>query len=176
MEFDESALKSSHSPLIPVNSGTRSLLADRGEIIRPLQGFDQHQARAEQGDLQALAEEQECKRKLNQALRMEEAVWKQRLRVKWLAEGDKNTSFFHSMTKFRQAKRHTRVISSGGRDFTDTSHILQVCSDYFKNLLGQDEANGSIFSDIEEGDMVGDYKNESLIQSLCQKPNSTGLS
>lgn len=37
------------------------------------------------------------------ALKYEESYWKEKSRVKWLAEGDKNTSFFHKIAKQRSA-------------------------------------------------------------------------
>ena len=43
-----------------------------------------------------LNKEQAVKDKLNRLLEKEELFWKQRSRVNWLKEGDRNTAFFHS--------------------------------------------------------------------------------
>ena len=44
---------------------------------------------------QTLGEESSLKEELNILLEREETYWKQRSRIQWLKEGDKNTAFFH---------------------------------------------------------------------------------
>ena len=40
--------------------------------------------------------------KLWKALRIEESLWRQKSRVRWLKESDRNTSFFHSVAMRRR--------------------------------------------------------------------------
>ncbi|XP_057425984.1 uncharacterized protein LOC130719378 [Lotus japonicus] len=40
-----------------------------------------------------------------QEYRKEEYRWRQKARVRWLREGDRNTSFFHSISKIRKSKK-----------------------------------------------------------------------
>ncbi|XP_071940009.1 uncharacterized protein [Coffea arabica] len=47
--------------------------------------------------------------RLSRALAMEEALWKQRSRVKWLQLGDRNTRFFYSVVK----QRHMQAVIHG---------------------------------------------------------------
>lgn len=47
-----------------------------------------------------------AKDKLNELLYQEEAYWKQRAKMFWLAEGDENTKFFHSNASARKKSSH----------------------------------------------------------------------
>ena len=44
---------------------------------------------------------------LSQLWDMEESRWKQKSRIQWLNEGDKNTAFFHAATL--QRRRYNRI-------------------------------------------------------------------
>ncbi|XP_039023543.1 uncharacterized protein LOC120156226 [Hibiscus syriacus] len=45
-----------------------------------------------------------CKIQLWDSLRAQEYLWRQKLRISWLKEGDRNSSFFHRVVKFRAKK------------------------------------------------------------------------
>lgn len=45
-----------------------------------------------------------------QTLLQEETFWRQKSRVKWLAEGEKNTKFFHLTVMQRKRRSHIRRI------------------------------------------------------------------
>ena len=46
----------------------------------------------------------EALKELSDALKAEEMFWKQKSRVFWLREGDRNTIFFHALTKQRRVR------------------------------------------------------------------------
>jgi hypothetical protein len=76
---------------------------------------------------------------LDQIYLDEETYWQQRVRLKWLLEGDMNTIFFHMVANNRRRKNlilSLQINDTINFNITDiTSHILG----YFKNLLGNEE-------------------------------------
>lgn len=44
----------------------------------------------------------EALKELSDALKVEEMFWKQKCHIFWLREGDRNTKFFHPLTKKRE--------------------------------------------------------------------------
>lgn len=47
-------------------------------------------------------------KELHEALKTEEIFWRQKSRVLWLREGDRNSKFFHAATKQRRARNRRR--------------------------------------------------------------------
>ncbi|KAI5324876.1 hypothetical protein L3X38_033949 [Prunus dulcis] len=79
--------------------------------------------------------------KLDDLLEKEEIVWKQRSRVQWLPEGDRNTRYFHG--KARQRGRENKI--SGVFDdnncwFDEELGIQRAFIDYFQKLFTSDGA------------------------------------
>lgn len=67
------------------------------------------QAISSRGDSDAdFAKESELQANLSESLRLQELFWKEKSKLNWLAEGDRNTSFFHAMC---QAKRSCSSIT-----------------------------------------------------------------
>lgn len=76
------------------------------------------------------------------ALADEESFWKQRARVKWLHDGDRNTKFFHASTVEKRSRlRITRIKDDAGHWLEEASQISQHAVDFFHNLLTQHSAN-----------------------------------
>ena len=49
-----------------------------------------------------MQQEKSAKIDLDKVLSMEEAFWKEKARIDWHAEGDRNTAFFHRTAKIKQ--------------------------------------------------------------------------
>ncbi|XP_056863970.1 uncharacterized protein LOC108850387 [Raphanus sativus] len=80
---------------------------------------------------------------LLEAYKAEEAFWKQRSRLLWLTLGDKNTGFFHAVSKGRQARnRLTMMESVTGEPLYEEEHIAAEIARYFTEIFTTCGSNG----------------------------------
>ncbi|XP_048599931.1 uncharacterized protein LOC125595422 [Brassica napus] len=85
-------------------------------------------------------------KELSDALKAEEMFWKQKSRVFWLREGDKNTKFFHALTKQRRARNKiTQLLDANGNIVEDEEGLVAIATSYFRQIF-----ESSIPEDIEE--------------------------
>ena len=82
------------------------------------------------------AEIKELRMEVNEVLTREEIMWKQRSRVEWLQNGDRNTKFFHAEASQRWSKNRIEGLkdSEGVCEGATKAIIL----DYFKNIFTSD--------------------------------------
>ena len=67
---------------------------------------------------------QEARAGLKHTLVVKEGFWRQKARVKWLSDGDKNTKFFHTaVTKRRRKSVIYRIRKTNGDWVADESSI-----------------------------------------------------
>ncbi|WZZ22713.1 hypothetical protein YC2023_124100 [Brassica napus] len=79
---------------------------------------------------------QNISEKLNAAYLAEEEYWKQRSRLLWLKLGDRNTGFFHAITKSRKRTNGFSVIErEDGTMVHKEEEIVAVIGEYFENLF-----------------------------------------
>jgi hypothetical protein len=73
--------------------------------------------------------------KLTKVLHQEEVMWRQRSRIQWLSEGDKNTGFFHLRTSQRKKKnRISQLIKDDGTRVTEEMAMGDMENNFYKNL------------------------------------------
>jgi hypothetical protein len=68
-------------------------------------------------------------------LEYEEAFWKEKSRLQWFKEGDRNTAFFHRTCKIRQATNAISMLKKDNLILTDPQDIASHIVDYYKNLF-----------------------------------------
>ncbi|KAF3772951.1 hypothetical protein EJ110_NYTH54320 [Nymphaea thermarum] len=137
--------------------------------------LERHREHVEQGIAGVLDDEHKVRKQLSQALFMEEVRWKQRSCIRWLAKGDKNTSFFHVVAKSRQAKRKIRSLECDGIEYVQSGQILEVCTAYFRNVLAIDEAQGFLFEGIDNIAKVTESENEQLLKHVSKEEVTTAM-
>jgi hypothetical protein len=84
---------------------------------------------------------QEIYQRLDELLIREEIMWKQRSRIDWLREGDRNTKYFHQRATWRAKKN--KIVSlkdENGRVVKRQEEMKKVASSFFNNLFLQDES------------------------------------
>jgi len=78
----------------------------------------------------------------------EEVFWKQKSRVQWIKEGDRNTSFFHlSAMKHRKANSISKLCLENGNIIIEDTEIGDQAVLFFQNLLsdqGSNAGNGRV--------------------------------
>ncbi|XP_071940073.1 uncharacterized protein [Coffea arabica] len=87
---------------------------------------------------------QEARAVMRQSLVKKEAYWRQKARIKWLQDRDKNSRFFHAVVAERRAKSVIHQIRSReGEWLTDEAQISAEAVDYFTSLFFVEPCPGS---------------------------------
>jgi len=83
-----------------------------------------------------IKEEEELKMELEERKKQEEILWRQKSRVQWLKESDKNTKFLHrSMVHRRYINRITQLEDAQGNPIREHNRIVEELTNYYKDLL-----------------------------------------
>ncbi|KAL5562411.1 hypothetical protein UlMin_032158 [Ulmus minor] len=78
----------------------------------------------------------ECEKNLNSLLDTEERYWRQRSRVSWLKDGDRNTKFFHRKATARRKKNEILgLCDSNGCWQDDIGVVSEIIQSYFSNIF-----------------------------------------
>ncbi|WMV19989.1 hypothetical protein MTR67_013374 [Solanum verrucosum] len=74
-----------------------------------------------------------------EVVKNEEIAWRQRSRIQWLKNGDKNTKYFHRMATTHKGCNTIDKIEEGGTYITDPEVIKIKIQDYYQNLYKETE-------------------------------------
>jgi hypothetical protein len=84
------------------------------------------------------AEEELLKKQLEERQHQEEILWRQKSRVQWLKEGEKNTKFFHrSMIQRRHINHITKLENDQGQILMEHEAMEDKLVNYYSNLLSE---------------------------------------
>lgn len=73
---------------------------------------------------------------LDELLYKEEMLWRQRSRIEWLKEGDRNTKFFQQKAVWRARKNKIKGLEESSGVFQTNQKVMEgMAVDYFKNCL-----------------------------------------
>lgn len=88
-------------------------------------------------------EEKVLKNRIAVLWRNEEIYWKQRSRVKWLNQGDRNSKFFHQSTLDRRRRNKIlKIRDEGGQWIEEESGIISEIHTFFSTLFSSDRPAG----------------------------------
>lgn len=103
---------------------------------------------------------------LDELLHREEIMWRQRSRINCLREGDRNTSFFHRKSNWRQSKNSIKRIKGENGNWTDDpEEITKIANEFFKNLYTKD----STVCPEEILDLIHAPITEDINKELCRE-------
>lgn len=110
---------------------------------------------------------------LQELLKWEESLLKQKSRCNWIQAGDQNSKFFFRMLQQRKARNSiTQLILANGEVCTNQDIIRSEIMDYYKNFLGTGQNRNGIIDISEFQDMVVPSKAK---DSLCSMVTETEI-
>lgn len=83
----------------------------------------------------SLLEPNRAKSSLHNWLKIESDLWKQRSKIRWLQDGDRNTKFFHQSAKSKGVLNRIDKISINDSTFSDEGQIRDQAMLFFSNWL-----------------------------------------
>ncbi|XP_019431188.1 PREDICTED: uncharacterized protein LOC109338411 [Lupinus angustifolius] len=134
-------------------------------------------------DHNLLEQEHNAQNELAEALIVEEEFWKEKSRINWQINGDRNTSFFHKITKIRQVFKSMSLLKDGDKLLTSQQEIATHVENYFKHLFSSpndSSANGLINSvipnmvSLEENNMLTSTPNPMEIKIAVDAMSGDG--
>ena len=140
-------------------------------------------------ELQDLDEEERLERnrlraELWKTVRFEEISWRQKSRIKWLKEGDKNTAFFHSIAMSRKRSNFLGFLNFNGRVLKEPRAIREEVKNHFKDhyeSMGQCffSMDNYVFSRLDPEtarDLESDFSEEEILGALeeCNEDRAPG--
>ncbi|KAF3785942.1 putative ribonuclease H protein [Nymphaea thermarum] len=124
------------------------------------------QTQSERDMSEAIEEECRLKHELSRLLLLEERLWRQKSRIKWLGDGDLNTKFFQGIANGRRRRNKIETITHEGRLATDSLEIFSACTDFFATLLGSTQGSGCLPQSIAPGPTVTSEENDELFKPI----------
>lgn len=87
-----------------------------------------------------LEREKSVQVELSKAFHFEEEYWREKSRINWHSHGDRNTAFFHRVTKIKHASNRISVLKNENSVLDKTDEIENHILDFYKNLFSTDNS------------------------------------
>lgn len=107
-----------------------------------------------------------------QYLKVQDSILKQKARVKWLSEGDQNTTYFHSSLKDRRRRLHINKIQDKQLQWVEGNEdISKAAVRYFKGIFCQTHE----FQDMDELKSILPVVNDATNMDLIAMPSTNEI-
>ena len=114
-----------------------------------------------------ILEEKEAVRNFCKLSAQEEQMFRQKSRIQWLKEGDKNTAYFHQKVKSNwNHNKIQKVKDNGGHEVYDKEQVKEVFVRYFSHLFNDPTPSTPMFSIFSQTDLFEDRLNPNETQCL----------
>ena len=127
----------------------------------------------------------DLRRELNTLLEKEERMWRQRSRVSWLTQGDRNTKYFHGKASQRRRRNYiSRLSDERGRWHDSNEEIADLMIEYYNTLfstsnptsLNEAVANVPKVVTVDmNNNLIRDFRDEEVEQAIKQMAPSKAL-
>ena len=126
----------------------------------------------------SLQEKTKIREELNQAYLEEEIFWKQKSRLTWLRSGDRNTRYFHAVTRGKRIRNTISSIQdSNGVIGKGQKEVARIAEDYFNNLYTSVNTDPSLYRGVFQGfqKRVTNEMNEDLLRMVTEEEVRTAI-
>ena len=91
-----------------------------------------------------IKQEENYRRRWKEIMQREEIFWKQRSRIQWLKEGDKNTSFFHRSASIHKRRNNiSKLTDEGGEVIKEQDEMGKKVVEHFSKAIRKDNFTGN---------------------------------
>jgi len=106
---------------------------------------------------------------LEEQRKQDEILWKQKSRINWLREGERNTKFFHqAMIQHRQRNKIFSIKNEEGERIIEQEGIEKVLEGYHKEILTEPQVNREAATDLiykENPRIITEEQNKALMRA-----------
>jgi len=112
---------------------------------------------------------------LENALNIEEDFWREKSKVKWHSDGDRDTKYFQRLAKIKNSSKLINTLMSGDNMITDPGEISSHITNHFKNIF----ATNTVVQDVQVNQLlensIPNLISEELNIMLTRLPSSTEI-
>ncbi|XP_038984384.1 uncharacterized protein LOC120111405 [Phoenix dactylifera] len=136
-------------------------------MIADLQGREDREGELEEGEMADLRRYLASHHSL---LHQQETIWRQKSRVQWVKEGDRNTSFFHRSAVIRRQRNMIRSLRVGaGQRVVEDSAVRQALVEFFRSRWTEVEGPYVMDQLPRPAVRVEESENAALIQPVLDR-------
>ncbi|CAA7027588.1 unnamed protein product [Microthlaspi erraticum] len=124
--------------------------ARKDKLVKDLKEV-QEEIEHHQSDL-LLQREAELQKEFDTVLEQEELIWFQKSREKWVAHGDRNTTFFHTSTVIRRRRNRIEMLKNDeGVWLSNMQDLETMAVEYYRRLYSLDDVDQVVETLPQEG-------------------------